>query len=145
MAVWFRTLVAFVTLVIAGALGLAVPATPTALADPAVEPAGARSAPDGPALAWLVADMDTGQILAARDPYVPHPPASTIKVLLALTALDELDLNSTVVATEENIDVECNCVGIKPGRSYTARQLLSPATTRPTPWPKCWVAKMSHC
>ena len=54
----------------------------------------------------------------------PIPPASTIKVLLALVALDELNLNSTVVADVADTEVECNCVGIKPCRTYTARQLL---------------------
>ncbi len=38
--------------------------------------------------------MDTGQVLAGRDMYAPHPQASTIKTLLALTALDEVDLNA---------------------------------------------------
>jgi D-alanyl-D-alanine carboxypeptidase (penicillin-binding protein 5/6) len=56
---------------------------------------------------------------------VAHPPASTIKTLLALTALDELpSLDATVVGTEADTQVECNCAGIKPGRTYTARQLL---------------------
>lgn len=45
-------------------------------------------------------------------------------MLLALVALDELDLNSTVVADEADTHVECNCVGVKPGHTYTARQLL---------------------
>ncbi|CKT82181.1 D-alanyl-D-alanine carboxypeptidase [Mycobacterium tuberculosis] len=71
-----------------------------------------------------MADLDSGQVLAGRDQNVAHPPASTIKVLLALVALDELDLNSTVVADVADTQAECNCVGVKPGRSYTARQLL---------------------
>jgi D-alanyl-D-alanine carboxypeptidase (penicillin-binding protein 5/6) len=63
-------------------------------------------------------------VLAARDENVRHPPASTIKVLLALVALDQLSLDSTVVADKADTDVECNCVGVKAGRTYTARQLL---------------------
>jgi D-alanyl-D-alanine carboxypeptidase (penicillin-binding protein 5/6) len=43
---------------------------------------------------------------------------------LALAALDELSLDSTVVADEADSHVECNCVGVKAGRTYTARQLL---------------------
>jgi len=39
-------------------------------------------------------------------------------------ALDQLNLDSTVVADVADTQVECNCVGIKPGRTYTARQLL---------------------
>lgn len=86
--------------------------------------AGSVPIPDGPAQTWIVADLDSGQVLAGRDQNVPHPPASTIKVLLALVALDELDLNSTVVADLTDTAAECNCAGVKPGRSYTARQLL---------------------
>ena len=100
--------------------GAPAPAT----ADPNVQPAGSIPIPDGPAPAWIVADMDSGQVLAGRDMYAAHPPASTIKTLLALTALDEVSLDATVVANEADAHVECNCAGIKPGRTYTARQLL---------------------
>jgi serine-type D-Ala-D-Ala carboxypeptidase (penicillin-binding protein 5/6) len=103
---------------------IATVGTATARADLDVQPAGSLPIPDGPAQTWIVADMDSGQVLAARDPDVIHPPASTIKVLLALVALDELNLNSTVVSDVADTAVECNCVGIKPFRTYTARQLL---------------------
>lgn len=96
----------------------------TARADAGVQPVGSVPIPDGPAQTWLVADLDSGQVLAERDENVQHPPASTIKVLLALVALDELSLDSTVVADEADSHVECSCAGIKAGRSYTARQLL---------------------
>jgi D-alanyl-D-alanine carboxypeptidase (penicillin-binding protein 5/6) len=95
-----------------------------ASADPNVQPVGSIPIPDGPAPAWIVADMDSGQVLAGRDMYAAHPPASTIKTLLALTALDEVSLDATVVANEADAHVECNCAGIKAGRTYTARQLL---------------------
>jgi len=96
----------------------------TAGADAGVQPVGSVPIPDGPAQTWLVADLDSGQVLAARDENLRHPPASTIKVLLALVALDELNLDSTVVADAADSHVECNCVGVKDGRTYTARQLL---------------------
>lgn len=99
--------------------------SPLAEAEPDIQPVANVAPPDGPAPAWIVADMDTGQVLAERDMNIPHPPASTIKTLLVLTVLDEVtDLNTTVVGTEADTHVECNCVGIEPGRSYTARQLL---------------------
>ncbi|BBZ38464.1 D-alanyl-D-alanine carboxypeptidase family protein [Mycobacterium conspicuum] len=116
-----RKLMATVAVLLAAAF---LPVAPIARADVEVQPAGSMPIPDGPAQTWIVADMDSGQILAARDPDVIHPPASTIKVLLALVALDELNPNSTVVADVADTEVECNCVGIKPFRSYTARQLL---------------------
>ena len=107
----------------AAAMALVVLAAP-AHADPTIEAVGSTQVPDGPAPAWIVADMDTGQVLAGRDMYGAHPPASTIKALLALTALDEVNLDATIVATPADIAVECNCAGVKAGRSYTARQLL---------------------
>lgn len=95
-----------------------------AAAEPNIQAVGSIPIPDGPAPAWIVADMDTGQVLAGRDMYAAHPPASTIKTLLALTALDEVSLDATVVANDADAHVECNCAGIKPGRTYTTRQLL---------------------
>jgi serine-type D-Ala-D-Ala carboxypeptidase (penicillin-binding protein 5/6) len=101
-----------------------VGANATAWADAGVQPVGSVPIPDGPAQTWLVADLDSGQVLAARDENLRHPPASTIKVLLALVALDELSLESTIVADPADSQVECNCVGVKAGRTYTTRQLL---------------------
>ncbi len=100
---------------------------PLADAEPSTQPVGnVQQPPEGPAPAWIVADMDTGQVLAEREMNIPHPPASTIKTLLVLTALDEVtDLNATVVGTEADTHVECTCAGIEPGRTYTARQLLN--------------------
>lgn len=95
----------------------------TASADVA-QPLGSAPVPPGPAPNWLIADLDSGQILAEQNGYAVTPPASTIKVLLALVVLDELSLDDTVVASPADTAVECNCVGIKPGRSYTAHQLL---------------------
>ena len=112
--------------VITACLSLALlSVVPIAAAEPDIQPVGSVPIPDGPAPAWIVADMDTGQVLAGRDMDVVHPPASTIKTLLVLTALDELpNLDATVVGTEADTHVECSCVGIKPGRTYTARQLI---------------------
>jgi serine-type D-Ala-D-Ala carboxypeptidase (penicillin-binding protein 5/6) len=119
-----RTLLAAVAALLTAVVCCATVGTATAPADTSVQPVGSVPIPDGPAQTWIVADLDTGQVLAARDENVRHPPASTIKVLLALAALDDLSLDSTVIADEADTHVECNCVGVKPGRTYTARQLL---------------------
>src|SRR5262249_10258841 len=58
------------------------------------------------------------------DEYGQYAPASTIKVLLALVALDELPLDATIVANEADTKVDCNCAGVMPGQTYTTRQLL---------------------
>ncbi|KUH99012.1 serine hydrolase [Mycobacterium sp. IS-3022] len=107
-------------------LSLAIGGTAVATAAPigVTQPSGSVPIPDGPAQAWVLADMDSGAVLAARDEYGQYAPASTIKVLLALTVLDELPLDATVVANEADTQVECNCAGVTPGMVYTARQLL---------------------
>src|ERR1700744_2756428 len=105
-----------------GTLGATV-SMGTAAADN-MQPIGSVPIPDGPAQTWIVADLDSGQVLAGREQNVAHPPASPIKVLLALVGLDQASLDSPVGAAVADTQVECNCVGIKPGRPYTARQLL---------------------
>lgn len=106
---------------------LTAPTAPPASAQPDVEPAGAVVAapPDGPAQAWLVADLDSGRVLAAKDPSGSYAPASTIKVLLAMVVLDNLNPDSFARANESHTKVECSCVGLTPGQPYTTTQLLS--------------------
>ncbi|MBY0286040.1 MAG: serine hydrolase [Mycobacteriaceae bacterium] len=95
-----------------------------AAAQPGIEPSGAVALPEGPAQAWLLADLDTGAILASRNPNEPHAPASTIKPLLAMVVLDNLRPDNFARANSSHTEVECSCVGLKPGQPYTTRQLL---------------------
>jgi D-alanyl-D-alanine carboxypeptidase (penicillin-binding protein 5/6) len=56
--------------------------------------AGAPALPPAsqlPASSWLVADITTGQVLAAKDPHGRYLPASTLKMLTAITLLPRLD------------------------------------------------------
>lgn len=115
-----RKLLAALAIALSAAVGVAAPAP----AQPGVGPSGAVTLPDGPAQAWLLADLDNGRILASRNPYEPHPPASTIKALLAMVVLDHLPLNAVIRASQAAADVECSCAGVKAGRAYTVRQLL---------------------
>ncbi len=98
--------------------------SPSASAEPAIQPAGAVTAPDGPAQAWLLADLDSGRIMASKDPYGQHAPASTIKPLLAMVVLDNLRPDNFARANQSHTEVECSCVGLQPGQAYTTRQLL---------------------
>ena len=87
---------------------------------------GAAPAPAGlTAAGWLIADLTSGTVLAAKDPHGRYRPASTIKILLALVVLDELDLDSTVSGTQEDDAVEGDAAGIGPGGEYTVRELLT--------------------
>lgn len=95
-----------------------------AYAAPDAELAGVQAFANGPAKAWLLADLDTGAVLAAQDPYGSYAPASTIKVLLATVVLDNLRPDNFARANASHTKVECSCVGLKPGQAYTTRQLL---------------------
>lgn len=76
------------------------------------------------ATGWVLADVNSGEVLAAKDPHGRYRPASTIKMLLALVALDELDLNQTITATPEDAATEGSAVGIGAGGQYTNMQLM---------------------
>ncbi|WP_307849775.1 D-alanyl-D-alanine carboxypeptidase family protein [Qaidamihabitans albus] len=108
---------------------LPVPQTPAGgerMADcGTVLPAGAPAPPEPTtAHAWLIQDLDTGEVLAAKDPHGRFRPASLIKTLLALVVLDELSPDEVVVPTEEDANQECTCVGIVAGGRYRVDQLL---------------------
>ncbi|MEV0670800.1 D-alanyl-D-alanine carboxypeptidase family protein [Mycobacterium sp. NPDC050441] len=79
---------------------------------------------DVSAESWVVADLDSGDIIAARDPHGRHRPASIIKVLVATAALNELNLNKLVAGTQDDANSEGTRVGVGPGGQYTINDLL---------------------
>jgi D-alanyl-D-alanine carboxypeptidase (penicillin-binding protein 5/6) len=88
-------------------------------------PAGVPDPPQPTtAHAWLLQDLDTGEVLAAKDPHGRHRPASLIKTLLALVVIDELSPEAGVVATREDAHQECTCVGIVAGVEYSVHDLV---------------------
>ncbi|WP_297849869.1 D-alanyl-D-alanine carboxypeptidase family protein [uncultured Corynebacterium sp.] len=76
------------------------------------------------ATAWLVADPDTGDVIAMKDPHGRYRPASIIKVLLALVVIDELKLDQVVTVSEESAGQEGSAVGIGPNGKYSIDDLL---------------------
>jgi serine-type D-Ala-D-Ala carboxypeptidase (penicillin-binding protein 5/6) len=108
---------------------LPVPATP--VGGDALGGCGIIAAPNTPPVpndvsadAWLVADLDTGQIIAAKDPHGRHRPASVIKVLTAMASLNELNLNKVVAGTVDDANAEGTRVGVGVGGTYTINDLL---------------------
>ena len=85
---------------------------------------GGRPLPRVPASAYVIADAGTGQVLAAKDPHGLFPPASTLKVLTAITMLPLLDPDATVVASERAASVYPNIVGLIPGHRYRVADLF---------------------
>lgn len=94
-------------------------------ADVAAHPTeGVPAPPQVPAAGWLVADLDTGQVLAAKDPHGRFAPASTLKILTALVVIPQLPPDRQLVATREQVHIEGSKVGAVPGHSYTVDMLL---------------------
>ncbi|BCJ41789.1 hypothetical protein GCM10010168_74770 [Actinoplanes ianthinogenes] len=85
-----------------------------------VVPGGARKPPAVTATTWMVADLDTGEVLGACGPHVHQTPASVQKTLLAATAIDRLDPNQKIKVVPSDLDIEVNssAVGIVVGGTY---------------------------
>jgi serine-type D-Ala-D-Ala carboxypeptidase (penicillin-binding protein 5/6) len=80
--------------------------------------------PKVPASAYVIADANTGQVLAAKDPHGEYGPASTLKVLTAVALIPRLNPNAMVTATKKEADVEPNDVGILPKHKYQVASLF---------------------
>ncbi|MDO5669862.1 MAG: serine hydrolase [Corynebacterium sp.] len=76
------------------------------------------------ASAWLVADIDSGEVIAAKDPHGRYRPASIVKMLLAMLVIEELDPAKEVTASRESAEQIGSAVGIGEGGTYTVDQLL---------------------
>jgi D-alanyl-D-alanine carboxypeptidase (penicillin-binding protein 5/6) len=85
---------------------------------------GARKLPRVPASAYVIADANTGQVLAAKDAHGRFPPASTLKMLTAITLIPLLNPDATVLATKRATSVEPNVVGLIAGHRYQVDDLF---------------------
>jgi D-alanyl-D-alanine carboxypeptidase (penicillin-binding protein 5/6) len=124
-----RALALGLSLTLAGAfcgVGAASPAHATAgnpvggrqLGAPGVIVKLGRGVPPPPAMpdaSFLIADMDTGQILAARAPHARHLPASTLKTLTALTLIPLLDAKAKIMVQAQDVRVEGTRLGFIAG------------------------------
>jgi serine-type D-Ala-D-Ala carboxypeptidase (penicillin-binding protein 5/6) len=93
---------------------------------------GSSRAPKLPgvkASAFVIADAGTGQVLAAKDPHGWYRPASTLKVLTAVSLIPLLNPNATVVATKQATSVSPNVVGLIPGHAYKISDLFTALLT----------------
>jgi D-alanyl-D-alanine carboxypeptidase (penicillin-binding protein 5/6) len=133
-----RALALSLTLTATGALAVMVPATAASTAAPIpiggpqlaargviVNPGpGVPPPPAMPGASFLIADMDTGQILAARAPHARHLPASTLKTLTALTLIPVYTMNSKIMVKPQDVRVDGTRLGIVAGTAYNATTLL---------------------
>lgn len=84
----------------------------------------AGALPDIAASAWILADLDTGEVLAAKAPHIQRAPASILKQLTLLTLVQRLDPGAVYTTTYEDVTVDGSRVGIVEDAPYTARELL---------------------
>jgi D-alanyl-D-alanine carboxypeptidase (penicillin-binding protein 5/6) len=85
---------------------------------------GAAPLPQVPASAFVLADAKTGQVLAARDAHGLFPPASTLKMLTAITLIPRLNPSATVLATQQAADTAEYDVGLIAGHRYKVSDLF---------------------
>jgi D-alanyl-D-alanine carboxypeptidase (penicillin-binding protein 5/6) len=81
------------------------------------------------AAAWVIADAGTGQVLAARNPHGWYRPASTLKMLTAISLIPLLNPEGTVVATKLAASQTPNVVGLLPGHAYQISDLFTALLT----------------
>ncbi|MGW3149137.1 D-alanyl-D-alanine carboxypeptidase family protein [Streptomyces sp. NPDC001177] len=124
------------------ALGLTAAALPLSAATPAYATAiigGDRLARDGiqvrgaaglpkklTARSWLIADGESGAVLASFNAHLRLPPASTLKMLFADTVLEKFERTERHKVTDADlagIPSGSSLVGVKPGITYTVEQL----------------------
>jgi D-alanyl-D-alanine carboxypeptidase (penicillin-binding protein 5/6) len=79
------------------------------------------------ASSYVIADGDTGDVLAARDPHGRYLPASTLKTLTAITLIPRLDADKPVRPTRRTCDVEGTKVGMTPKLTYKVADLFRAA------------------
>ena len=100
-----------------------------------VLPPDAATAPPSEvnASSWVLADLDTGAVLAAKDPHARQRPAALIKVLLAMVALNDLKPSTPVLITQEDVDAAkgYSAVGVPAGGKFTVTQLVEAMLLKP--------------
>ena len=84
---------------------------------------GADPLPRVKAATWVLADAETGEVLAHKGAHVRRPPASTLKMLTALTVLPRVPADTVYVATPRAANTYGARVGLRVGKRYTMDQL----------------------
>ena len=84
---------------------------------------GVAAPPETSALSYVVADFETGEVLAAKNPHKQLPPASTLKTLTALTLMSRINMDKTYVGTWREPSTIGNKVGIWKNQKYKVRDI----------------------
>ena len=97
------------------------------LAEPGVQVnygSGAQPLPHVRAESWVLGELNSNAVLAAKNAHEQRPPASTLKTLTALTLIPQLDVNAEYVGQAKDGNVDGSRIGIAPGATYTVDDLF---------------------
>jgi D-alanyl-D-alanine carboxypeptidase (penicillin-binding protein 5/6) len=85
---------------------------------------GITAPPAVKASSYVIGDLDTGEIIAAKNAHGRYAPASTLKTLTAVTFIPRLQPSLGLQATNQDAAVDGTKVGVVPGQSYTVDSLF---------------------
>ncbi len=92
-----------------------------------------RNAPALPegitASSFVLADLDSGQVLAVKDAHGRYAPASTLKTLTMLALIPELERDELVTPTFDDVNVEGSKVGLVDDVAYPVHELFTALMT----------------
>lgn len=80
--------------------------------------------PEVAARSAVLMNATTGELLFEKEPHLRLPPASTTKVLTAMLALERLDPNSRLQASEQAASAAPSRIGLHAGETVSAQDLL---------------------
>lgn len=89
-----------------------------------VAPSEVKPPPKTAARSYVIADAETGEVLAAKDPHGRYLPASTLKALTALTLIPKLDKAMRVRPSSRAVNEEGSAVGLVSRPIYTVDDLF---------------------
>jgi serine-type D-Ala-D-Ala carboxypeptidase (penicillin-binding protein 5/6) len=85
---------------------------------------GVAEPPHIEASSYVIADLETGNILAAKDPHGHYRPASTLKTLTAITLIPRLDPHTKIKPSLNAVNASGSAVGLDTKLSYTVNDLF---------------------
>jgi serine-type D-Ala-D-Ala carboxypeptidase (penicillin-binding protein 5/6) len=85
---------------------------------------GVDEPPHIEASSYVIADLETGNVLAAKDPHGHYRPASTLKTLTSITLIPLLDPRKKVRPSVNAVDASGSAVGLDVKLSYTVNDLF---------------------
>ncbi|GAA2085786.1 D-alanyl-D-alanine carboxypeptidase family protein [Actinomadura alba] len=85
---------------------------------------GVKAPPTIDAASYLIADADTGEVLAAKNPHGRYLPASALKTLTSVALIPKLDRTAMIRPTQSTVDVEGTKVGMSTQWRYPVSDLF---------------------